>query len=118
MAFFVPIQGLLNLIILPEVQTLLEKKSDQFFVRTWFQMIWAKLGCGTKSSSEAVSPARSWVRFSWRPLFAWPSIDQRATAVAAASSTTADKVEPGQEIAVNHEIYYDILWFLATWETM
>ncbi len=95
-AFFVPIKGLLNLIVFvrPKYGRYLRKNPDQFFVRAWFQMIWAELGCRTESSSGAVTSARSRVKFSWRPSFAGPSMDQLA---AAAASTTAAKGEPGQE---------------------
>ncbi|KAL3778378.1 hypothetical protein ACHAW5_000601 [Stephanodiscus triporus] len=53
-SFFVPIQGLLNLIVFvrPKYGRYVKNNPDQFFLLAWFRMILIELGC-RKESSEA-----------------------------------------------------------------
>jgi len=58
MAFFVPIQGLLNLIVFvhPKYGHYIKNNPDQFFLIAWLRMILVELGC-KKESSEVRSVA-------------------------------------------------------------
>lgn len=85
-AFFIPIQGLLNLIVFvrPKYVRYVKNNPGQFFLLAWFRMLLAELGCG-KEISQAKSLAR----------------DRRATS--ADDSAAIAYAEQGKDFAGNDE---------------
>jgi hypothetical protein len=97
-AFFVPTEGLLNLIVFvrPKYGRYKRNNPDQFPLLAWFRVIQIELGCGIRSS-EAGSHTRnnSWLpslprRFSMKN-------DQQAAA-AATTAAAAFETEQGQDV--------------------
>ncbi|KAL3815399.1 hypothetical protein ACHAXA_011517 [Cyclostephanos tholiformis] len=110
-AFFVPIQGLLNLIVFvrPKYGRYLRNNPDQSMILAWFRMLSDELGGRGNGSSEPAVPSarRCSSRFSWRPSYLKRSsteeISMDKRPAAAPDSVAAEKLEDGQEIALNHD---------------
>jgi hypothetical protein len=100
-AFFVPIQGLLNLIVFvrPKYGRYVRNNPDQSYFLAWFRMLWEELGGRVNGSSgpAATSSRRSSRQSSTKEISA-----HKGTGVSSASAT-ADKLEHCQKTALNHD---------------
>ena len=92
-SFFVPIQGLLNLIVFvrPKYGRYVKNNPHQFFLLAWFRMILVELGC-RKESSEAKSLSKT------------AASSSRPGNPAPAAASDADEPEHDKEIPVNHTV--------------
>jgi hypothetical protein len=114
-AFFVPIQGLLNLIVFvrPKYGRYVKRNPDQNTLLAWFRMIRAELGCGSgPSEASEISSGRTSFRISLRPslpgLFTMKNvrkaaIPEPAAAADAAAAAAAAETGHGQVIDVNND---------------